>query len=329
MRTFVEQEFARRGRKRREKPVIPASPESPRAASVRRSERSVAPNPTMELPQSSHSGQNLSPGRRGQESSNTIIERVEPRPEKEHHSPHQDDKIPASPSPTRYDSPSGRTLCSPSPLRRRHHSSSLPVRTPFPSLPRRRRYHSPCPSPSRGSSSSPPAKAINPDSDEQWRKDTEEKAAIFEQQAIDRRYSPEKAKNIAEDRFGYNQVCSALEASMERRRSCSEELNPEDVKPIASEEYWTKLGYQRPLPGTDLGTRQVRLMEWVAKYGLHINLRTYMGGGGRGSSGIKVTVEGRQHHTLVCETIIQVINNTNPNHQWAINTPLAAWKMSS
>jgi hypothetical protein len=35
-------------------------------------------------------------------------------------------------------------------------------------------------------------------------KTQKKKTAIFDQQAIDRRYSPEKAKNIAEDRFGYN-----------------------------------------------------------------------------------------------------------------------------
>ena len=201
-RKFVEQEFARRGCKRQAEPVIPASSESPRAASplqprasVRRSERSVKPNPTMEPSQFSHSGRNVSPQQRD------------------------------------------------------------------------------------------PSTAIRPDSDEQWRKDTERENGIFEQQAVDHGNSPAKAKNIAEDRFGFNQVSNALKVSMERRRAFLEERNLKDTKPTAREEHWLNFGYQLPPPETDRETRSAYLEEWVAKYWLNVYPSTGMGGGGRGSSG--------------------------------------------
>jgi len=206
-RKFVEQEFARRGCKRQAEPVILALPESPRAASplqprasVRRSERSVAANPTMEPSQFSHSGRNVSPQQRD------------------------------------------------------------------------------------------PSTAIRPDSDEQGRKDMERENEIFEQQAVDHGNSPEKAKNIAEDRFGFNQVSNALKVSMERRRALWEERNLNDTKPTAREEHWLEFGYQLPPPGTDSGTRSAYLEEWVAKYWLNIYPSTGMGGGGRESSGCQGNV---------------------------------------
>ena len=184
-RKFVEQEFARRGCKRQAEPVIPASPESPRAASplqprasVRRSERSVAPNSTMEPSQFSHSGRNVSPQQRD------------------------------------------------------------------------------------------PSTAIRPDSDEQWREDTERENGIFEQQAVDHGYSPAKAKNIEEGHFGLNQIAYEFDVLLEQQRA-SEERDLKDTKPTAAEEPWIKLGYQGPPPGSDPGWRSVYLAEWIGKHGLH------------------------------------------------------------
>jgi hypothetical protein len=180
-RKFVEQEFARRGCKRQAEPVIPASPESPIAASPlqpRASERSVAPNSTMEPSQFSHSGRNVSPQQRD------------------------------------------------------------------------------------------PSTAIGPDSDEQLRKDTERENGIFEQHAVDHGYSPAKAKNIEEDHFGLNQIAYELDILLEQQRA-SEERDLKDTKPTAAEEFWIKLGYQGPPPGSDPGWRSVYLAQWIGKHGLH------------------------------------------------------------
>jgi hypothetical protein len=170
-----------------------------------------------------------------------MIERVEPRPEKKHHSSRHDDRRGRSPSSIRAYSPPRRTQRSPSPRRSRHR-------------------HSPSPSTARGRSPSPAAKPSTPEQDDQWAKDIQQSRKYDENRAAACGFDPALTKQKLDEKYGF-----ATDYLQPRTSSPSFGMgrNGYERQVDEWEAWYLPQGYHPPPPGASFKDRLDELMDFV------------------------------------------------------------------